>query len=102
MVLSQKEVKKIGRWFCEDYFDSHRPKRIYRRIIAGVTLALAVQVVQSQTDKADHGDESAASIRAQLVGGWRLVSRQSRRVDGTIENDPGLSKTPLGVLIYDN
>jgi hypothetical protein len=30
-----------------------------------------------------------------------LVSRESRRADGELEPDPGLSSIPLGILIYD-
>ena len=41
------------------------------------------------------------SVRAQLIGSWRLVSRQSRRANGEVEADAGLSATPLGILIYD-
>lgn len=44
---------------------------------------------------------STFSVRAQLVGSWRLVSRQSRRANGEVETDAGLSATPLGILIYD-
>jgi hypothetical protein len=44
---------------------------------------------------------SGVSMAAQLVGSWRLVSRESRRANGELEADPGLSKVPLGVLIYD-
>lgn len=40
-------------------------------------------------------------VRTQLIGSWRLVARQSRRANGELEPDPGLSTIPLGILIYD-
>ena len=70
-------------------------------LIAGVALALAVPVDHAQTVAAKGQAASGASIRAQLIGSWRLVSRQSRRANGELEADPGLSVVPLGVLIYD-
>jgi hypothetical protein len=75
--------------------------RIKRWILAGAVLVFAVHPVHGQTGAVDQGNKSEASIRAQLVGAWRLVSRQSRRVDGKVEDDPGLSATPMGILIYD-
>ena len=45
--------------------------------------------------------DSHSSVRAQLTGSWRLVSRESRRENGEIEGDAGLSTLPMGVLIYD-
>jgi hypothetical protein len=44
---------------------------------------------------------TGTSVRTQLIGSWRLVSRQSRRANGELEPDPGLSTVPLGILIYD-
>ena len=44
---------------------------------------------------------TGTSVRTQLIGSWRLVSRQSRRANGELEPDPGLSTIPLGILIYD-
>ena len=37
----------------------------------------------------------------QLIGSWRLVSRVTTQVDGTVIRDPGLATTPSGILIYD-
>ena len=54
------------------------------------------EVAGAQQPKAE-----ASSVRAQLIGSWRLVSRQSKRTSGEIEADPGLATVPLGVLIYD-
>jgi hypothetical protein len=44
---------------------------------------------------------STSPVRAQVIGSWYPVSRQSRRANGEVENDAGLSVTPLGILIYD-
>jgi hypothetical protein len=41
------------------------------------------------------------SIRAQLVGSWRLVSRETHRANGEPLVDPTLSATPMGFLVYD-
>jgi len=69
-------------------------------LLAGVLLAFsttsAPQAVAANGAKTD-----STAIRAQLIGSWRLVSRQSRRADGEVERDPGLSTIPLGILIYD-
>ncbi len=72
-------------------------------LMVAASLALSFSAVQAQTGVAkDHPQRSGdTSIRAQLVGSWRLVSRQSRRINGELEVDPGLSAAPLGVLIYD-
>lgn len=68
--------------------------------VAGMALYLAAPIVKAQTDNVE-AKVPSPSIRAQLIGSWRLVSRISRREDGQVEIDPGLSTTPLGVLIYD-
>ena len=72
-------------------------------LMIAATLALTCAIIQAQTGVAeDHPKISDdASIRAQLIGSWRLVSRQSRRANGELEADPGLSTVPAGVLIYD-
>jgi hypothetical protein len=69
-----------------------------------ISLATAASVCGAQT--AAEGNPAAspasdASIREQLIGTWRLVSRESRRENGELEPDPKLSVVPLGVLIYD-
>jgi hypothetical protein len=69
---------------------------------AGALMMLAEPVVLAQAqalkNEVTHSD---ASVRAQLVGSWRLLSRESRRANGQVEADQGLSTLPLGVLIYD-
>src|ERR1700730_8034227 len=55
----------------------------------------------AQTAVTKEPARSRPSVRAQLIGSWRLVSRQSRKENGEVETDPGLSATPLGILIYD-
>jgi hypothetical protein len=75
---------------------------ITRKLCMGVALAVAVPVAlaQSQSHTSD-ATTSHSSVRAQLIGSWRLVSRESRRENGQVEIDQGLSRLPLGVLIYD-
>lgn len=73
-----------------------------RKLSVGVMLSIAVPValVQSQSHVSD-ATASPSSVRAQLIGSWRLISRESRRENGQVETDQGLAKLPLGVLIYD-
>ncbi len=71
-------------------------------VFAAIFLGAATPLASAQSGHA--GDErvaSSRSVRQQLIGSWRLVSRQSRQEDGQILPDPGLSTLPLGVLIYD-
>ena len=72
-------------------------------LMVAAAVSLAASVIQAQTGVTKEQPQASrdASIREQLIGSWRLVSRQSRRINGELEADPGLSVTPLGVLIYD-
>src|SRR5262245_40632713 len=70
-------------------------------LIAGIALILTAPVDHAQRAATKAQRTSGASIRAQLIGSWRLVSRQSRRANGELEPDAGLSSVPLGILIYD-
>jgi hypothetical protein len=70
-------------------------------LTAGIVLIVSAPVDQAQTAVTKSQTTSGAPIRAQLIGSWRLVSRLSRRANGELEPDPGLSNVPLGVLIYD-
>jgi Lipocalin-like domain len=69
--------------------------------LLGAALLLSCSLGTAQTNSSNEPATSKASVRGQLIGSWRLVSRQSRRANGEIEADPGLATTPLGVLIYD-
>lgn len=75
--------------------------RVKWTLVAGVALALVFSVDHAQTAVAREQAAASSSVRAQLIGSWRLVSRQSRRANGELDADPGLSTVPLGVLIYD-
>jgi len=70
---------------------------------AFAVVALTFPVAQAQSDSVTEQSQASAkeSIREQLIGSWRLVSRESRRAGGELEADPGLAATPMGVLIYD-
>src|SRR4051812_34197825 len=83
-----------------------QPRIFYGLSEVQVTIWICVALVlcfplAAQTSGAKEPSTSATSVRAQLIGSWRLVSRQSRRTGGEAESDPGLSLVPLGVLIYD-
>jgi len=69
-------------------------------LIVGIVLMLSARV-DAQAAATQGQTASGTSIRAQLIGSWRLVSRQSKRANGEVEPDPGLATVPLGVLIYD-
>ena len=75
-----------------------------RRLVFAVAVALCVVTSSIEAQEAASTTQatgSATSIRAQLVGSWRLVSRESRRASGERVEDAGLSTLPQGVLIYD-
>jgi hypothetical protein len=82
------------------------PGRITARVrialLGAALLALTFLVVRTHASAAAKAQvPTDGSIRAQLVGGWRLVSRESRQPNGELLPDPGLAATPVGVLIYD-
>jgi len=74
-----------------------------RREIAVLAAALALgsSTAITRPNAPQSGSEATQTISRQIVGGWRLVSRITTSDDGRIVVDPGLSKTPTGVLIYD-
>jgi Lipocalin-like domain len=75
---------------------------VSRLLITGVLLTLTVPVALAQAQRPnDDAAASHTSVREQLIGSWRLVSRESRRENGQVEIDQGLATLPLGVLIYD-
>ncbi len=77
----------------------------WRASLMGLSLVAGIVAGQpwlrAQSDGATGQASGEASVKARLVGGWRLVSRQSMRADGQMEPDKGLSQAPMGVLIYD-
>jgi hypothetical protein len=76
--------------------------RVAQALVIAAALALSVSVLNAQSaNPKNQPVDSLSSIRAQLIGSWRLVSRQSRRENGQVEVDSGLSTLPIGVLIYD-
>jgi len=74
---------------------------INRALLLTTVLLITSGFGAAQTAVTKEAANSTASVRAQLIGSWRLVSRQSRRANGELESDAGLSSTPLGILIYD-
>ncbi len=67
-----------------------------------VGLTLICTILHVPMSKASHTQTSdATSLRTNLIGGWRLVSRESRLSNGDVVVDPGLSGKPSGILIYD-
>jgi hypothetical protein len=70
-------------------------------LLMGAILLLSCIRSTAQTSSTTSGAGATSSVSAQLIGSWRLVSRQSTRANGEVEPDRGLSETPLGILIYD-
>ena len=65
-------------------------------IASALVISASTLVLNQRAYAATHD-----AIIDQLIGGWRLVSRQTTGPDGRVLTDPGLSATPNGVLIYD-
>ena len=80
------------------------PARTTRAIVMASMIALTVftfDLAAYVQANAAEPQTSEASMRAQLIGSWRLISRESKRADGTLEPDAGLASVPMGILIYD-
>ena len=72
-------------------------------LTAGFSVAIAAQVASMRAASAKTFPSAAqTSIRAQLVGSWRLVSRETHKANGELLADPNLSATPMGFLVYDS
>lgn len=65
-----------------------------------VLLLAGSELAPGQTTVAGEA-RATPSIQSQLIGSWRLVSRESLKANGEVEPDPGLATVPLGILIYD-
>jgi hypothetical protein len=68
-------------------------------LLLGVVTGLSIQARAASPKAAMPAREN--SIRAQLIGSWRLVSRETHRANGELLVDPNLSATPMGFLVYD-
>src|SRR5258708_38530885 len=68
--------------------------------LVAVTLTAPLGLAHAQSVNHDT-PAPLTSVRAQLIGSWRLISRESHRENGELEGDPGLSIVPMGMLIYD-
>jgi len=73
------------------------------RFIA-VTMALIVTLLSGHGvgRNALVAQSAVSSVKEQLVGTWKLVSRESKLQNGQALPDPALGATPSGVLIYDS
>lgn len=74
--------------------------RIQQAFLAVVLLAFSLPVTCQAAAK-NGATTGSTAVSTQLIGSWRLVSRESRRANGELQADPGLSSVPLGILIYD-
>ncbi len=72
-------------------------RAIFCSLLAG--LASLSLFVQSETRNPLLTKESSRTN--QLVGTWRLVSREERLSNGKTSVDPSLGTTPVGYLMYD-
>jgi len=66
-----------------------------RILIVGLFLLSVVATVHARSKTADE------SVRAQIVGTWSLVSRETHLANGQLVADPNLAASPMGRLIYD-
>lgn len=42
-----------------------------------------------------------ANLASQLIGTWRLLTREDRNAAGELRVDPALGPDPLALLVYD-
>ena len=42
------------------------------------------------------------TLASQLIGTWRLLSREDRTIEGKRQVDPGLGSDPIALLVYDS
>ncbi|HET9803717.1 MAG TPA: lipocalin-like domain-containing protein [Candidatus Acidoferrum sp.] len=70
---------------------------LFLPLSCAIVLAMAVAHARSAITEA----ASLASVRAQLVGSWRLVSRETHKANGELLADPNLAAVPMGFLVYD-
>jgi hypothetical protein len=71
-------------------------------LIVASCIAVAASVVHQRAASAKASSSAAqTSIRSQLIGSWRLVSRETHKANGELLADPNLSATPMGFLVYD-
>ena len=76
-------------------------QRLPRRAL--ICLVIGIAAVVFLRNNAIHAEGSPQpSIKQQLVGSWKLISRQSRLDNGQLVADPGLGDRPSGILIYDS
>jgi lipocalin-like protein len=71
------------------------------RVLMAAFAVLALFAVALQKTELPAKAATGASVKQQLVGSWKLVSRVSRLDSGEIVPDPSLGEKPSGVLIYD-
>jgi hypothetical protein len=69
-----------------------------RRLVGPVVALFGMALVFASSAGSPAAEQEIVS---QLAGGWQLVSRVTTGADGKVLADPGLSVTPIGVLIYD-
>jgi len=70
--------------------------------LAAVTLGLVIAILGGHGDGGRHLNAQSAAVSTQIVGTWKLVSRESKLANGSVVIDPALGATPSGVLIYDS
>ena len=76
---------------------------MWHRLVLVLLFAISAVVSRSaqQTKAYTTLQDDISGVGRQLVGTWRLVSRVVTSEDGTVVQDAGLGKTPIGYLIYD-
>lgn len=70
-------------------------------LVFALAIFITLSLVVLQKSELRAKSPITASVKDQLVGSWKLVSRVSRLDNGEIAVDPTLGATPSGILIYD-
>lgn len=74
-----------------------------RTTLAGVVLIVLVGLSPRAQDQPNVlQGERRTTVASQLIGTWRLLSRETTTSSGERIEDPGLGARPMGYLIYDN
>lgn len=72
-------------------------------LVVGLLLSCTVLllVLVAHTGPATAKPAMRTSVQDQLIGSWRLVSRETHKTNGELLPDPNLAATPMGFLVYD-
>src|SRR5260221_8407988 len=71
-------------------------------LVVASCLVITLSAAQLRTKSAKGSPSPAqSSVQSQLIGSWRLVSRETRKSNGELLADPNLAAAPAGFLVYE-